>query len=74
MKKLRKIYKEITRNINYNQKRLELYTNKKRKKKSQFKEENKIYFLKKNLGNLRSSRKLNHKKVSLFTIKKKKVK
>ena len=36
-------------NIDYNKKRIEFYTNRKRKKKSQLKERDKIYFLQKNL-------------------------
>ena len=46
---LRNIYKEISRNIEYHQKYSESQINKKRMKKSQLKEENKIYLFIKNL-------------------------
>ena len=71
---LKKIYNKLIRNINYSQKIAELYINKKRKKKSQFKEKNKVYHLRKYLRDLRPNKKLNHKKIGLFIIKKKKSK
>ena len=46
----------------------------KKKKRSQFKKRNKVYFLKKNLENLQLSRKLNHKKIGSFIVKKRKSK
>ena len=57
--------------INYSQKKLEPYTNRKRKKKPQLKERNKIYLIKKNLENSQPNKKLNHKKVGFFINKKK---
>ena len=42
----------MIKNLDYYQKRSEPYNNNKRKKKSQLKEKDKIYLLKKNLGNL----------------------
>ena len=51
---------------------MELYTNSKRKKKAQLKRKDKIYLLRKNLKNLRLSKKLDYKKISLFVIKRKK--
>ena len=50
---------------------MESYVNKK-KKESQLKKRDKIYLLRKNLRNLQSSRKLDHKKIGLFIIKKRK--
>ena len=71
MKWLKELYKEIIRNIDYSQKRSELYINKK-KKKSQLKEKDKIYLLRRNLRNLWLNRKLDHKKIDSFVIRKKK--
>ena len=47
----------------------EKYVNKKRKEDSQLKEENKIYFLIKNLMTKRLNKKLNYTKIELFFIK-----
>ena len=69
---LSKLYEKISRNIDYNQKRSELLINKKKKKESQLKEEDKIYILTKNLKITRTNKKLNYKKVDLFKIKMKK--
>ena len=50
VKQLKQIYNEIVKDIKYNQKRSENHINRKRKKKSQLKKRNKIYFFIKYLG------------------------
>ena len=69
---LRNIYKEMSKNIEYHQKRSESQINKKRTKKPQLKKKNKIYLLTKNLKISQPNRKLDHKKVGPFIIKTKK--
>ena len=69
---LKNIYKEILRNIKYYQKCSKSQINKKKMKKSQLKEKNKIYLFIKNLKISRLNRKLDYKKVDLFIIKIKK--
>ena len=71
VKRLKQIYKEILKNIKYNQKWSENQINKKKKKKSQLKKRDKIYLLIKYLEITWANRKLNHKKVDLFYIKEK---
>ena len=71
IKQLKHIYKEISKNIKYNQKQSENQINRKRKRKSQFKKENKVYLLTKYLRIIKVNKKLDHKKVSLFYIKEK---
>ena len=51
---------------------MEFYTNEKRKKKSQLKEKNKIYFYIRNLRIIWENRKLDYKKINSFYIKMKK--
>ena len=68
---LKYIYKEILKDIKYNQKWSENQINRKRKKKSQLKKGNKVYFLTKYLGIIKVNRKLDYKKVGLFYIKEK---
>ena len=50
IKQIKQIHNKIVKDIKYNQKWLEDYINKKRKKESQLKKRDKIYFLIKYLG------------------------
>ena len=67
---LKRVHKELSKSIEYQQKRGEPNANKKRKKKPQLKKRDKIYLLTKNLKTSRPNKKLNHKKVGPFCIKK----
>ena len=49
---LKRVYKEFSKNIEYQQKREKLNANKKRKKEPQLKKRDKIYLLTKNLKTL----------------------
>ena len=63
------MHKELSKTIEYHQRRSESQINKKRTKKSQLKERDKIYLFIKNLKISQPSRKLNYKKINLFIIK-----
>ena len=67
---LKRIYEKLSKNIKYQQKRGEPNVNKK-KKESQLKKRDKIYLFIKNLKTLRLNKKLDHKKIGFFYIKKK---
>ena len=68
MNRVKKL-KNIKNNIQKIQLKSEKYVNKKRKKDSQLKERNKVYFLTRNLATRRLNKKLNHTKIELFFIK-----
>ena len=72
IKLLKKIYKEISRDIKYGQERIKLLYNIKKKKKSQLKKGDKIYLSTQNFKTIRPSQKLDHKKIGFFFIKKQK--
>jgi len=62
------LHKELQKNIQFLSKRMTLYANKKRDKKSTLKKRNKVYLLKRNIKTKRSSNKLNHMKLEFFEI------
>ena len=67
---LKRVYKELLKNIEYQQKRGEPNANKKRKKKPQLKEGNKKYLFIKNFRTSRPNKKLDYKKIGFFILKK----
>ena len=66
------LHKELQKNIQFLSKRSALYVNKKKDRKSTFKERDKVYLLKQNIKTKRSSNKLNHTKLKSFKILEKK--
>jgi len=62
------LHKELQKNIQFLSKRMILYANKKKDKKSTLKKRNKVYLLKRNIKTKRSSNKLNHMKLEFFEI------
>ena len=68
---LKRMHEELSKSIEYQQRRNEPNANKKRKKEPQLKEGDKVYLLTKNLKTSRKCKKLDHKKVGPFRIERK---
>jgi len=68
MKQLQLLQKKLQKDIQFLSKRMILYANKKRNKKSTFKERNKVCLLRRNIKMKRSSNKLNHIKLEFYKI------
>ena len=68
IKQLQLLQKELQKNIQFLSKCMTLYANKKRDRKSTFKERNKVYLLRQNIKTKRSSNKLNHTKLKSYKI------
>ncbi len=68
IKQLQLLQKELQKNIQFLSKRMILYANKKRDRKSTFKERNKAYLLRWNIKMKRSSNKLNYTKLKSYKI------
>ncbi len=62
------LQKELQKNIQFFSKRMTLYANKRRDKKSTLKKRNKVYLLRWNIKTKRSSNKLNHIKLEFYKI------
>jgi len=60
--------KELQKNIQFLSKRMTLYANKKRDRRSTLKKKNKAYLLRRNIKTKRSSNKLNHTKLESYKI------
>jgi len=68
IEQLQLLQKELQKNIQFLSKHMTLYVNKRRDRKSTFKEKNKAYFLRRNIKTKRSSNKLNHMKLESYKI------
>ncbi len=68
IEQLQLLQKELQKNIQFLSKRMTLYANKKRDRKSTLKEKNKVYLLRRNIKTKRSSNKLNHTKLESYKI------
>ena len=68
IEQLQLLQKELQKNIQFFSKRMTLYANKKRDRKSTLKEKNKVYLLRRNIKTKRSSNKLNHTKLESYKI------
>ena len=68
IEQLQLLQKELQKNIQFLSKHMTLYVNKRRDRKSTFKEKNKAYFLRRNIKSKRSSNKLNHMKLESYKI------
>jgi len=68
IEQLQLLQKELQKNIQFLSKRMTLYANKKRDRRSTFKEKDKAYLLRRNIKTKRSSNKLNHTKLKSYKI------
>jgi len=68
IEQLQLLQKELQKNIQFLSKRMTLYANKKRDRKSTLKKRNKAYLLRRNIKTKRSSNKLNHTKLESYKI------
>ena len=68
IEQLQLLQKELQKNIQFLSKRITLYANKKKDRKSTFKKKNKAYLLRWNIKTKRSSNKLNHTKLESYKI------
>ncbi len=68
IEQLQLLQKELQKNIQFLSKRMILYANKRRDRKSTFKKRNKAYLLRQNIKTKRSSNKLNHMKLESYKI------
>jgi len=68
VEQLQLLQKELQKNIQFLSKRMILYANKKRDRKSTLKKKNKAYLLRRNIKMKRSSNKLNHTKLEPYKI------
>jgi len=68
IEQLQLLQKELQKNIQFLSKRMILYANKKRDRKSTLKKKNKVYLLRRNIKMKRSSNKLNHTKLESYKI------
>ena len=68
IEQLQLLQKELQRNIQFLSKRMTLYANKKRDRKSTLKKKDKAYLLRRNIKTKRSSNKLNHTKLESYRI------
>ena len=68
IEQLQMLQKELQKNIQFLNKHMILYANKKRDKESTFKKKNKEYLLRWNIKTKRSSNKLNHTKLESYKI------
>ncbi len=68
IKQLQLLQKELQKNIQFLNKRMILYVNKKRDRESTFKKKDKAYLLRRNIKTKRSSNKLNHTKLESYKI------
>jgi len=68
IEQLQLLQKELQKNIQFLSKRMTLYANKRRDKRSTFKERDKAYLLRRNIKTKRSSNKLNHTKLESYKI------
>ncbi len=68
IKQLQLLQKELEKNIQFLSKRMILYANKKRDRRSTFKKRDKAYLLRRNIKMKRSSNKLNHTKLESYKI------
>ena len=66
---MKKLYKKLSRDIEFLLQRLAIYYNKKKLEGPRFRERNKIYLLRRNIRTIRLSDKLDHRKFRSFTIK-----
>ncbi len=70
IEQLQLLQKELQKNIQFLSKRMTLYANKRRDRKSTLKEKDKVYLLRRNIKTKRSSNKLNHTKLESYRIQK----
>ena len=68
IEQLQLLQKKLQKDIQFLSKRMTLYTNKKRVRKSTLKEKDKAYLLRRNIKTKRSSNKLNHTKLESYRI------